>query len=98
MSNIWYDVVCGYCGAECWDDEMHSDNKCKQCHVESCNHTNQYKEMADMEVQNRLKILIHCLDCGAYRYCRFHYPTKTKGYIMTLENWEHEEVNMEAIQ
>lgn len=91
-----YDTICSYCGQECYTDEMVTPEQCKTCHVDYCLHKNIMREYEGSSVY-RARWTEHCIDCGVFREMRFYFPTESKGYQMTLEDWEHDEVNVTCV-
>ena len=85
-----YDTICKYCGAECYDDEMETSEKCKTCHVQDCLHKNVYRELGDAQLQHKVEVLEHCLDCKAFRGHIFYYT----GTNQITTEWDHDEVHV----
>lgn len=86
-----FETICKYCGDECYDDEMHNGDICKTCYVENCNHTNIYRELGDAQLQRKVEVLEHCLDCKAFRYHTFYYT----GTNQITSTWDHDEVHID---
>jgi hypothetical protein len=91
---MMFDTTCKYCGGECYTDEMQTLEKCKTCFVQECWHKDTVRSYEGSS-HHRVRFLEHCINCNAFREYRFYFPTKTKGHMMTLENWDHDEVDLE---
>ena len=91
MTAMVFDTRCLYCGQDCWDDEMHNADKCKTCFVQDCSHKDTYKELGDCAIQHKVEILETCLTCKCFRTITLYYT----GNNVTLEDWDHDEVNVE---
>ena len=88
------DTICKYCGGECYDDEMHDAEKCKTCFVQDCSHADTVRSYEGSS-HHRARFMEHCIKCHAFREYRFYFPTKTSGHMMSLEDWDHDEVHLE---
>jgi len=87
-------LSCEYCGGEDYDASELKLGKCMICIVNDCLHKEIIREY---EGSNhwRARFTIHCIHCNAFREMRFYFPqAKTNtGHSMTLEDWDHEEIN-----
>ena len=88
---LTWDTRCQYCGSPCYHDEMQSSDKCKQCFVEDCSHTDTYKELGHYKIQNSVEILESCLKCKCFRTITLYYT----GNNVIAAKWDHDEVNVE---
>ena len=88
------DTICKYCGGECYDDEMHTEEKCKTCFVQDCHHKETIRNYEGSS-HHRARFTEHCIKCNAFREMRFYFPTNTTGHMFTCEDWDHDEVNVE---
>ena len=89
------DTICKYCGGECYFDEMQTVEKCKTCFVQDCSHKDTIRNYEGSS-HHRVRFTEHCIRCNAFREYRFYFPTKTSTHMMTLEDWEHDEVNIDG--
>ena len=95
--NTHYETICRYCGAECWLDEMKTDEKCWTCFVQDCRHRNIMREYAG-STHNRVRCIEYCCDCESKREIFFYYDFDMHP---RRSHWTNENVSaadMEAYQ
>jgi len=88
------EVMCAYCGVECYDFEMKTDDKCLQCFVEECLHRETMRQY-EASSHHRARFSEHCIRCDAFREIRFYFATKASDIQGTIEAWQHDEVRLE---
>lgn len=89
--------TCDYCGCDMlWEDEMKNDEQCKQCFIEECRHPSDkiWREYSG-STHDRVRFTEHCAQCECFREIMFYFDFDMDSRRTA---WQHEEVNMEAIQ
>ena len=81
------EVMCAYCGVECYDFEMKTDDKCLQCFVEECLHRETMRQY-EASSHHRARFSEHCIRCDAFREIRFYFATKASDIQGTIEEIE----------
>jgi len=95
--NTHYETICRYCGAECWLDEMKTDEKCWTCFVQDCRHRNIMREYHG-STHERVACVELCCDCESERMVVFYYDFNRNP---KRSSWTNENVSaddMEAYQ
>jgi hypothetical protein len=67
-----YEVICTYCGAECWLDEMKTKEKCWECHVLECRHIHVIRDYQG-STNDRARFSEYCCTCESYRDVFFYF-------------------------